>query len=98
MGTILPEDISPPQLPDRRLCIAIFRLGAALLLPEILEISQTDSANSIPVSPALFEIGGQTLEKRVRHKGGEGALRGWYSAALGNTGFSLPASVQGFRE
>lgn len=96
MGTILPEDISPPQLSDRRLCIAIFRLGAALLLPEILEIYQTDSGNSVPVSPALFEIGGQTLEKRVRHKGG--ALRGWYSAALGNTGFSLPASVQGFRE
>ena len=69
MGTVLPGDISPSQVSDRRLCIAIFRLGAALLLPEILEISQTDTANSIPAYPALVEIGGQTLEKGIKYKG-----------------------------
>lgn len=69
-----------------------------MLLPEILEISQTDTANSVPAYPALVEIGGQTLEKGVKYKGGEGALQGWYSAALGNTDISLPVSIQGFKE
>lgn len=74
MGTVLAGDISPFQVSDRWFFIAIFRLGAALLLPEILEISQTDTANSLLAYAALAEIGSQTVWKGVKYKGGDETL------------------------
>lgn len=68
-----------------------------MILPETWK-SQTDTANSALAYPASAEIVGQTLEKGVKCKGGEGALQGWYSGALDNTDISLPVTAQGFRE